>query len=60
MRHLSLAVLVCSASMCWAEEPADTGVLAAPMHLDSAADLEQVALWLAALDELHRAGELAP
>ena len=63
MRHLSLAVLVCSASMCWAEEPADTGVLAAPIHLDSAADLEQLRKtnpghYARAVRLMNRAGEL--
>ncbi|HEY6825087.1 MAG TPA: hypothetical protein VI195_11640 [Steroidobacteraceae bacterium] len=42
MRNLTLAVIVCSASVCWAEEPADTVALQSPIHLDSAADLEQL------------------
>jgi len=63
MRNLSLAVLVCSASVCWAEEPADTRVLAAPIHLDSAADLEQLRRtnpnhYARAVRLMNRAGEL--
>jgi hypothetical protein len=42
MRNLTLAVLVCSASVCWADEPADTVAFQPPIHLDSAADLEQL------------------
>ncbi|MGN6453107.1 MAG: hypothetical protein ACTHL7_08585 [Steroidobacteraceae bacterium] len=63
MRNLSLAVLMCSASVCWAEAPADTGLLAAPIHLDSAADLEQLRKtnpdhYARALRLMNRAGEL--
>ena len=63
MRHLTLAVLVCSASVCWAEEPADTVVLQAPVHLDSAADLEQLRKtnpdhYARAVRLMNRAGEL--
>jgi len=63
MRKLTLAVLVCSASVCWAEEPADTVVLEAPVHLDSAADLERLRKtnpdhYARAVRLMNRAGEL--
>jgi hypothetical protein len=62
MRNLTLAIMACSASACWAEEPADTGVLEAPIHLDSAADLEQLRKtnpdhYARAVRLMNRAGE---
>lgn len=42
MRKLILAAFMCSASVCWADEPADTVVFKPPVHLDSAADLAQL------------------
>lgn len=42
MRKLILAALMCSASVCWAEEPVDAVVLTPSVHLNSAADLAQL------------------
>jgi hypothetical protein len=42
MRKLILAAFMCSASVCWADEPVDTVVEKPPVHLDSAADLAQL------------------
>lgn len=42
MRKLILAAFMCSASVCWGNESADTVVLKPPVHLDSAADLAQL------------------
>lgn len=42
MRNLILAAFLCSASVCWADEPVETAVLKPPVHLDSPADLAQL------------------
>jgi hypothetical protein len=42
MRNLILAAFMCSASVCWADERADTVVLKPPVHLDSPADLARL------------------
>ena len=42
MRNLILAAFMCSAPVCWADEPADTVVLKPPVHLDSPVDLARL------------------
>ena len=42
MRNLMLVVLVCSVSVCSAEEPTEPALLAPPVRLDSATDLAQL------------------
>jgi len=42
MRELILATFVCSASVCWADEPVAAVVFKPPVHLDSASDLAQL------------------
>jgi len=42
MRKLILATFVCSASVCWADEPAAAVVFKPPVRLDSASALAQL------------------
>jgi len=42
MRKLILATFVCSASVCWADEPVAAVVFKPPVHLNSASDLAQL------------------
>jgi hypothetical protein len=42
MRKLILTAFMCSASMCWADQPVDPVVLKPPVRLASAADLAQL------------------
>jgi hypothetical protein len=42
MRKLILAAFMCSASMCWADQPVAAVASRPPVHLGSAADLAQL------------------
>jgi len=42
MRKLILATFVCSATVCWADEPVPAVVFKPPVHLDRASDLAQL------------------
>jgi len=42
MRKLILATFVCSASVCWADEPVAAVVFKPPVHLGSASDLARL------------------
>ena len=42
MRKLILAAIMCSAPLCWADQPVAAVVSRPPVHLDSAADLAQL------------------
>jgi len=42
MRRLILAACVCSASVCWADEPVDPQVVTLPVPLNSSADLARL------------------
>ena len=42
MRSLIFAAFMCSASVCWADEPVDPVVFKPPVHLDSPAALAQL------------------
>jgi hypothetical protein len=42
MRKLILAGFMCSASMCWADQPVAAVAAKPPVHLNSAADLAQL------------------